>query len=126
MNGIMNRRNFLRRSITALAIAAMPAIFLRCGGNTANNSVSPGSGGDCLANGTDATIENNHGHDITVSAEDISAGTDKAYDIQGTAGHSHTVNLTAADFTSLKGNDGIEVVSSSDAGHTHNIVINCA
>jgi hypothetical protein len=64
---------------------------------------------------------------LTVPPEDVAAGVEKMYDIQGTQTHNHVVTLTAADFTSLA-TDGTITVESSAGGpgdHTHMVTINC-
>jgi len=55
----------------------------------------------------------------------------KSYDIQGSADHTHTVTLTAADFASLKQNMGIAEVSSTNTSaiygvHSHGVDVSCA
>jgi hypothetical protein len=124
----MNRRNFLDASLKALlAVFFIPELFSACGASstTAATTTAPISGGNCLANGTIATIAGNHGHVIIVSHADIVAAVDKTYDITGTAGHSHSVTITAADFTNLTANQGI-VELSTTTGHNHSITVNCA
>jgi len=82
---------------------------------------------DCLANGADAkSISSNHGHTLVVSKEDVDAGTDKAYSIQGTSGHDHEIIITAANFTSLKSKQSITIESTTGASHRHDVTISCA
>lgn len=82
---------------------------------------------DCLTNGTGINIGANHGHSLTVSRFDVEAGTEQTYSIQGTSAHNHVVTLTQADFTSLKSNQSINVLSDdSGSGHTHTVNVQCA
>ena len=53
------------------------------------------------------------------------AATPKTYDIQGSAGHPHSVTLTATHFQTLSQN-GRVTVSSSLGDHVHSITVSCA
>ncbi len=77
-------------------------------------------------NTTSNTISGNHGHSLTVPIADVNAGADKSYDIQGAAGHPHTIMVTAAQFAMLKTTFSISVVSSEDNFHMHTVTITCA
>jgi hypothetical protein len=79
----------------------------------------------CLDNGTTVTISANHGHTLTVSKADVTAGVDKTYDITGGALHSHSVTVTGAQFAMLAANTTV-MVTSTVAGHTHSVTIACA
>ena len=63
---------------------------------------------------------------MTVSAADVSAGAAKTYDILGTADHTHSVSLSAANFTSLQNGQSVNVSSTSGNAHTHTILVMCA
>ena len=75
---------------------------------------------------TTASIGTNHGHAITVSAADITAGVEKTYNIKGGSAHPHTVVVSAAMFTMLKAGMAIMVTSSTDANHAHAVTVTCA
>jgi hypothetical protein len=88
----------------------------------------------CIAFGTVVDIDDNHpngSHVLEVSSEDVAAGDERSYDIQGNnTGHGHTVTLSAEDFASLQDGDPV-TVESSDTGaagndHTHTVTISCA
>src|SRR5688572_3554159 len=101
----LTRKQFL--SLLA-AVAAAPLV-VSCGGDDDTGDggdATDGQGGDCLANGTQVTIGDNHanyGHSLTVSIADVEAGEAKTYDITGAADHDHMVTLTADHFTTLQG-----------------------
>jgi autotransporter translocation and assembly factor TamB len=122
----MDRRGFIFRLTTRAAAAlglagAITAFLNACGQLTGSGT----SGGDCSSDGTTATIANNHGHLLTVTAAHVSAGTAKSYNIQGTGDHNHTVALTAAHFASLL--DGEDVsLTVTGGGHSHTISIACS
>ena len=117
-----------RREVLVLIVGGV--VGAACGGSNPGSS-GPVNGGNCLANGTQVAIQTNHGHVLVVPVADINAGVDKGYDIRGTADHTHTVTLTAADFASLKQNTGVEEASTISASafygtHGHQIDVSCA
>lgn len=70
-------------------------------------------------------IAANHGHAMTVSPADVTAGVEKTYQIQGTSIHPHTVVITAADFATLKATGTVTVSSSEESRHTHDVKVTC-
>jgi len=78
----------------------------------------------CGASGT--AIAGNHGHVLTIAEADLNSVTDKTYSIQGSAGHDHTVTLTAAQLASLKAGHSVAVTSTTTSAHMHVVTANCA
>lgn len=64
-------------------------------------------------------------HEIVITAADYAAQAEKTYDIQGLAGHAHTVTLSAADFKKLAANGPVTLHSTRDAddAHLHTVTI---
>jgi len=127
----MKRRDFVRVIGGVVLAGAALKSTTGCGGDDDDgNNDQPDSGqqqADCNANGATAgTITGNHGHTLTVPAADISAGAAKTYNIDGAAGHPHTIDLSAADMTTLAGGASVTVTSSNDLAHTHNVTVVCA
>ncbi|EAR01146.1 hypothetical protein [Maribacter sp. HTCC2170] len=124
----MNRKTFIQKSVGALLIAVPAVSMLSCSSSDDGVDEPPkqNANADCLANGTSISIGSNHGHSLTVSKADVNAGVAKTYSIQGTSGHGHTINLTAANFTSLKANSSISITSTNDNDHTHAVQVSCA
>lgn len=69
------------------------------------------------------TIERNHGHELLLSESDLEDHQSHSYDIQGMATHSHIVYLSRNDFMRLSQGSTVRVVSSSNYGHRHLIVL---
>lgn len=70
-------------------------------------------------------VGRNHGHVLTVSLADVMAGAEKTYDVKGTAGHTHSVTLSADDMKGLQ--DGKIVRSKSTTqNHAHYVMVRCA
>jgi len=117
------RREFIKNVFASTLIISFGKLLMSCGDDSGTGGVV--SGGSCLANGTTAAIGTNHGHTITVTAADVSAGVSKTFNIQGSGDHNHTVTITAAQFASLQGNVGVQITSSTN-GHSHTVTVNCA
>ena len=128
----MNRKSFLNKTVAPL-LAGIPFLSIMSCGSDDDDDTNPdsdaGNGstpGDCSANGTDSSIAQNHGHTLTVSADDVNAGTEKSYSIQGGASHDHSVTVTVDNFTSLQKNESVTATSSTGDGHSHGVTIVCA
>lgn len=123
----MDRKTFIQKSAGVMLIALPTFALIGC--SSSDDSSDPqkqNAEANCIENGTAVSIGGNHGHSLTVSKADIEAGTAKTYSIKGTSGHDHTVNLTASNFTALKSNSAISVISSNDDSHTHSVQVSCA
>src|SRR6185503_14082882 len=96
---------------------------------TGGRGGTSGTGGSDCTNPME-TIGTNHPmpHMLTVPPADITAGTEKTYNIQGASMHPHSVTLTAANFATLAGGGSITVTSTSGGtpAHTHMVTVSCA
>ncbi|AVR43944.1 hypothetical protein C7S20_00935 [Christiangramia fulva] len=132
----MDRKSFLQK--TSASLLVIPAItLLGCSSDSGdemenpNPNPNPGdtmASGNCLDNGTEVAISANHGHELTVSKEDVAAGTAKTYTLSqaSTDQHTHQVTLTSAQFSELESNHQITATSTNQEGHTHNVTVSCA
>jgi len=125
----MKRNQFIRR-VVGMAVIGIPVITLleSCYKEEEDPTpvTNPTGDKDCLANGTNASISSNHGHSLIVSVDDVQAGIEKSYAIQGSSSHPHTVTISSSQFNTLKSNNSVEIVSSNDSGHTHSVTVSCA
>lgn len=115
--------------VGALFIAGPAISLLHCSSSDDSSSSNNNNSSDldCLANGASATtISSNHGHSLTVSRDDVEAGIEKEYSIQGGSGHNHLITVTAANFNTLASNQSVTVQSTNDDSHTHSVTISCA
>src|SRR5260370_39445383 len=87
-----------------------------------------GSAVNCLADGTTVTFNENHGHVLVVSKEDVAAGVANTYDIRGTAHHTHLITITARDMASLTKNQQVAEISTRGGHHSHShpALVGCA
>jgi hypothetical protein len=127
----MKRRDFFIR-MGGAALAVPFALKLgACSDDTTVNepdaNVEPDAPQGLCANGTTVEyLDDPHGHVLEVTTEDIEAGVEKVYDIQGESLHPHTVTLTAAHFQALANGESVEVTSTVDAAHDHMMRVVCA
>lgn len=125
----MDRKTFIKKTTGALLVSLPVISLIGCSSDdTANGdpNIDPDQA-DCLVNGANATsISSNHGHTLVVSKADIDAGAQKSYAIQGSSGHNHNITLTAANFNTLKTAKSINVESSRDSSHRHDVTVSCA
>jgi len=125
----MKRIDFIKRTaIVATLGLPLVTVLTNCSSEADPNPTTPPPPDpkDCLANGTSSSIGSNHGHSITVSKNDVESGVEKTYAILGSASHNHDVIITAANFSSLKSNNSIQVTSGSGDGHSHSVSVSCA
>jgi hypothetical protein len=111
-------------------LQAGAAVVLSSCGSPGGSTPDAGNGhtGCPGAKGASATtISSNHGHTLTVPAEDIAAGIQKGYQIKGTADHDHVVIVQSADFIRLREGRSpeFELGASTTNNHSHKIVLVC-
>lgn len=143
----ITRKDFLRGTL-AVAAGGLGLTTFACGDDeeTTSSSAGPtssGSGGGSSSTSTTtssgmggmggnsgggctATIAANHGHQLVVTEQDVTAGADKTYDIAGSAGHPHMVTLTSGDFGMLQNGMTVMVTSTTDTMHSHDVTVSCA
>jgi len=119
----MTRKQFLRTMVGAGIGVAGVATLAACGGDDGGGTPDA-AGGTCTTPA--ATIGSNHGHVMTVTKAEVTAGVAKSYDIMGSSPHTHTVMVTAANFATLAGGGTVTITSSSGSAHTHDVVVMCA
>lgn len=133
---VMDRKSFIKKTSVGIIIG-IPVISLTAcsssddGGNPNPNpdpDPDPTPNANCVENGTNTSVSSNHGHNLTVSKEDVNAAEEKTYTLSqaSTDQHIHEVTITQDQFNSLKNNTQITATSTSDAGHTHNVTVSCA
>ncbi len=118
----LDRRNFLR--LAGMGAGAIVAFTM---GNQALAQVVPKPGGGTAAPVCPKpliptlknAISSNHGHVLTVTLTELKTNGEKSYDIKGTSGHPHAVEITNEILLTLLRLGAVEVESTAVAGHTH-------
>jgi hypothetical protein len=121
-----------RREFTlAAAMAALSGVAITisaCGGGSSPTASTPPPtptpAPPAATSDKTAVIGSNHGHAGTITAAQLTAGGVLSLNIQGTASHPHTVDLTAADISSVAASQRVSKESSSDDGHSHSVTFN--
>ena len=122
MTASMTRKTFCG----ALAGSTVALLFQGCGGGGGDSAVqAPAPAPAPAAAGCSDTIAANHGHILIIATADLDSATDKVYDIQGGAAHSHSVTLTVAQLRALKARTTVNVTSSKTLAHEHGVTILC-
>lgn len=113
----MNRREFtVEMAMTLLGGASI--VISGCGGSSSPTAASAPPLTDKLGN-----ISSNHGHIALITAAVLGEGGSLDLDIRGTAGHTHTVSLTADDMGSVRRGNRLDKESSGNS-HTHTVTFN--
>ena len=108
------------RRRTAWAVIAIGALYLAACGDSA---VAPSSVSDLSAT---STVVNAHSHTVNVPSSDQMKPADTTYTTSSSAGHTHTVTLTAAQLASIAAGGTVTVTTSVNAttgNHTHDFVL---
>lgn len=111
-----------RELLVTLGAAAGGLVLAGCSGGGGGGG-DAGSSGSCDSVTTQIAL--NHGHEVTVPAEDVAAGAMKTYTLVG-ASHTHDVTLSAADFDNLAAGQTVMVLSTTVDSHDHEITFRCA
>ena len=110
----LNRREFTVASALALLGGATITIT-GCGGS----SSTTGSSGPVDVNGN---IAGNHGHSVTISAAQLTAGSSLQLTLRdGGSGHTHTVDLTGTEVTAIRSGQAVAKDSSDAQAHRHTV-----
>jgi hypothetical protein len=114
---LLTRREFTLES--ALAILAAATITITgCGDDDDAPDTGPSGQGEI------GTISANHGHTVTITSAQITAGGALTATLTTGNGHTHTIDLTAAQVASIGQNQRVAVDSTTDGGHNHNVTFN--
>lgn len=133
----MDRKTFIQKTTVGLLLGIPAVTMLSCSGSDDNGDSGPDpdpnpdpTAKNCVENGTNTSVSSvqNHTHSLSVSKEDVSAGSTKTYDLSQSADHIHQVTLDADDFQALRNNpnQSITKVSTSNSGHSHDVTVSCA
>ena len=113
----LSRREFTLQS--ALALLSTCIITIEGCGSSYNPTPAPTptpSTGDLTG-----SISANHGHVATITSAELTAGNAISLNIQGTATHAHTVEISQADLQTLKNRQPVSRDSTNNSGHMHTV-----
>jgi hypothetical protein len=113
---LLTRREFTLESALAILSAATITIT-GCGDDDGPDSGPSGQG-------EVGAISANHGHTVTITSAQLTAGSALTATLTTGNGHTHTIDLTAAQVASIGQNQQVSVVSTTDGGHNHTVTFN--
>ena len=123
-----NCRNWTRRDFTLksalLILSSVPITIAACGGSSSSSPSTPTPTPTPSTGNVEGVIGTNHGHTVTITSADLTAGNALSLDITGTSDHPHTVEITAAEVGQIAQGMRVQTTSSSDTGHTHTVTFN--
>lgn len=121
----IDRREFTRLSLLGM-LSGVAITISGCGGGggTSNPTppTTPSGGGDKAG-----FISANHGHAVSITSAQLTAGGDLRLTLRGTQGvseHSHILDLTAAEVVAIRGGARVSKPSSTDDAHEHTVIFN--
>jgi hypothetical protein len=122
----ISRREFTLAA--AMAVLSGVAISVSaCGGDSSGSPASPsptGSGSTTGGGDRAGAISANHGHSAVIASAQLGASGGIMLNIQGSAGHPHTVALSGAELSAIAGNQRVAKESSNDDAHSHTVTFN--
>jgi hypothetical protein len=126
----LDRREFGREAALALLGGAVITVY-GCGGGGGGSYASPTApsaptptGSASSSSGSTASISSNHGHVAVITSAQLTTGDALRLDIRGSADHTHSVELSAAQVIEVRGGGRVAVGSTSTDAHTHAVVFN--
>lgn len=111
----IDRREFTLQAALAILAGVTITVADACGGNS--NPTSP----TAAPSDVNGAISANHGHIAVITGAQITAASAISLNIQGTATHPHTVDISQADLRSLLAKQPVSRDSSNNSGHMHTV-----
>jgi hypothetical protein len=110
----LDRREFTLQAALAILAGVTITVAEACG--SSKTAPSPTSVSDVTG-----SISANHGHTAVITGAQITAGNAVSLNIQGTATHAHTVEISQTDLQNLKNRQAVTRDSTNNSGHTHTV-----
>lgn len=117
----IDRRQFTLQTAMAILAGCTITVAEACGSSSSMPSPTPTPTPTPSAGDVTGNISANHGHTAVITGAQITAGNAIALDIQGTATHTHTVQISQADLTNLKNRQAVSRDSTNNSGHAHTV-----
>ena len=126
----LDRREFALRSMLAM-LAGVTITISGCGGGGGGSPTGSSGTGGSTGGGTGSSsgdkvgnISANHGHTAVITSAQLTAGGALQLNIRGNADHPHTVDLSAAELSSIAAGQRVGKGSSEESFHTHTVTFN--
>jgi hypothetical protein len=113
----LDRREFTLQA--ALAMLSGVAITITACGSTSPVAPGPPPTGDVTG-----AITSNHGHSAVITRAQLTAGNALQLDIRGSADHTHVVELSQAQLSTIASGREVTVTTTVDDLHSHSVAFN--
>ena len=120
----LSRREFTAASVMALLAGVTVTISASGCGSGYSTAPSPNPTPTPAAGDKAGVVSANHGHVAVVTAAQITAAGSVMLDIKGTADHTHSVELTAAEVQGIGSGTKVSKTSSNTLSHDHTVTFN--
>ena len=122
----LDRREFTLAAILAI-LSGVTITISGCGSGSSSPSTpstpaptpQPPAAGD-----KSGSISANHGHTVTITAAQLTAGGDVTLLLTEGSGHTHNVSLTGGEVVQIRDNQKVAKESTSNSGHSHTVTFN--
>lgn len=120
-NNYVNRRTALLQSMSALgAFLTANTVFAQNLHQEAPVCPPPPP---VFVKVVDSEISKNHGHEFMIELSELIKSGGQLLSIQGISGHPHSIVVTNDQIIALLKGEQVVIVSSKDAGHTHQVTL---
>jgi hypothetical protein len=104
--------------------AATDALVTDAGGDGSDGAVNACVANKTFTNAAGGGITSNHAHTVTIPLTDLIGNVAKQYTIT-LGGHTHTLDVTAAQFAMMRAGLTVNITSGLGGGHTHACALKC-
>ncbi len=124
LDPMLDRREFTLAAILAM-LSGVTITISGCGGSSYSPSTptppttQPPATGDKMG-----AISANHGHTVTITGAQLTAGGDVTLELTVGSGHTHSVGLTGAEVVQIRDNQKVSKESTTNSGHSHTVTFN--
>jgi len=123
-DSMLDRREFTLAAILAM-LSGVTITITDCGSSSSPSTPTPPTTAPPPATGDKmGSISANHGHTVTITGAQLTAGGDVTLELTVGQGHTHSLSLTSAQVVQIRGNQTVSKDSTNTAGHNHTVTFN--
>jgi hypothetical protein len=123
LDPMLDRREFTLAAILAM-LSGVTITISGCGGSSSPSTpTTPTTQPPATADKAGA-ISANHGHTVTITGAQLTAGGEVTLELTVGSGHTHSVSLTSAEVVQIRGNTKVAKESTNNSGHSHTVTFN--
>src|SRR5207244_7778613 len=122
LDPMLDRREFTLAAILAMR-SGVTITISGCGSSSPSSSPPPTTQPPPTADKS-GSISANHGHTVTITGAQLTAGGDVTLELTLGSGHTHSVSLTDVEVVQIRGNQRVSKESTTNSGHSHTVTFN--